>query len=406
MENYMVGASFSRRYAMKGGTCIFVLNYKKFDTVNLDKYCADFDIELCAVKIKNESSYVYVLSAYRAPSGNFSKFLLQIDEVLKSLYTLKAEFIICGDFNIDYLMDNYRKNQLNSLLNSYNLFSTVDFLTRITNTSKSAIDNIFIDYSRMGKFELSPMYNGISDHDAQVILIHDVTMSAHIKCPRMSRKFDKHSLLNFNYSLSFELWKEVFDENKVNIVFNTFLNIFIRYFYNSFPKSFTRPHTNTKTWITSDIKTKCSIKRYLYLSCKESNNPNTQSYYRTFCKVLSRNIMEAKRLHYDKLIINSKNRTETTWNIVKTLTGRKSYHEAIPNLSVLNKTCNSTKMIAESFNKYFLSIAETIIKITLNNNSDIVDICNKANEYLIHIYKITFPPINYTVRSTIEETDF
>jgi hypothetical protein len=183
MENYMVGASFCRHYAVKGRTCIFVLNYKKFDTVNLDKYFVDIDIELCAVKIQNGSSYVYVLSVYRVPSGNFIKFLFKMDEVLKSLYTLKIEFIICGDFNIDYLTDNYRKNQLNSPLNSYNLFSTVGFPTRITSTSKLTIDDIFIDYSRMGKFELSPMYNGISDHDAQVILIHDITMSAHIKCP-------------------------------------------------------------------------------------------------------------------------------------------------------------------------------------------------------------------------------
>jgi hypothetical protein len=49
--------------------------------------------------------------------------------------------------------------------------------------------------------------------------------------------------------------------------------------------------------------------------------------------------MEAKRLFYDKLIIYSKNRTKTAWNNVKSLSGRKAYHEAIPNLSVSNKTC-------------------------------------------------------------------
>jgi hypothetical protein len=50
-------------------------------------------------------------------------------------------------------------------------------------------------------------------------------------------------------------------------------------------------------------------------------------------------------------------------------------------------------MIAESFNKYFLSIAVTITKCTFNN-SDISNICNKANKYLIGSFKITFPPIN------------
>jgi hypothetical protein len=104
-----------------------------------------------------------------------------------------------------------KKSQLNFLLNSYNLFSTVDFPTRISNTSKSAIDNIFIDYSRIGKFKLFPIYNGASDHDAQLMLIHDFTIPAHPKCSWKTRKIDKISLAEFNYNLSFELWKEVFD---------------------------------------------------------------------------------------------------------------------------------------------------------------------------------------------------
>jgi Notch-like protein len=58
-------------------------------------------------------------------------------------------------------------------------------------------------------------------------------------------------------------------------------------------------------------------------------------------------------------------------------------------------------MIAESFNKYFLSITETTVKSTLNNH-DILDICNKANEYLIHIFKNTFSPISYSQVTTKE----
>jgi hypothetical protein len=78
--------------------------------------------------------------------------------------------------------------------------------------------------------------------------------------------------------------------------------------------------------------------------------------------------MEAKRLHYNKLIINFKNRTKTTWNIVKSLTGRKPYHKTKFSLSVLGKSYINTKMIADSINKNFLSIAETITKNTLNNS--------------------------------------
>jgi hypothetical protein len=37
------------------------------------------------------------------------------------------EYIICGDINIDYLVDSGRKIQLEALLKTYNLKSVVNF---------------------------------------------------------------------------------------------------------------------------------------------------------------------------------------------------------------------------------------------------------------------------------------
>jgi exonuclease III len=159
-----------------------LINHFNHITLNTETNCSDFDPEVCAVKIQCESSHICIFSVYRAPSGNFTHFMYKMDKILKSLYSLNPEFIICGDFNIDYLTDIYRKSQLNSLLNSCNLFSTADFPTRIQNTSKSAIDNIFIDHSRSGTFNLAPICNGISDHDTQLILIHDIGLPILPKC--------------------------------------------------------------------------------------------------------------------------------------------------------------------------------------------------------------------------------
>jgi hydroxypyruvate isomerase len=47
--------------------------------------------------------------------------------------------------NIDYLADKERKEQLDAVLLSYNLTSTVHFPTRVQNQSSTAVDNIFID---------------------------------------------------------------------------------------------------------------------------------------------------------------------------------------------------------------------------------------------------------------------
>jgi hypothetical protein len=87
--------------------------------------------------------------------------------VLNTIYCPSVEFIICGDINIDYLKDSSRKKQLNTLVLSFNLFSIIDFPTRSQNKFASLIDNIFINYTPSGKYQVYPSINGLSDHDAQ-----------------------------------------------------------------------------------------------------------------------------------------------------------------------------------------------------------------------------------------------
>jgi hypothetical protein len=52
--------------------------------------------------------------------------------------------------------------------------STVNFPTRLENNSATAIDNIFIDASFQGNYGIHPLCNGLSDHDAQLIVLTEV----------------------------------------------------------------------------------------------------------------------------------------------------------------------------------------------------------------------------------------
>ena len=72
-----------------------------------------------------------VLTLYRAPSRNFSRFLLKFVTILQFLYTPTLHIIICGDININYLMESEKKNQLDNLLLLYNLTSIVEFPARV-----------------------------------------------------------------------------------------------------------------------------------------------------------------------------------------------------------------------------------------------------------------------------------
>jgi len=102
---------------------------------------------------------------------NFHQFLKLFEIMLMSLYRTKTEFVICGDVNIDYLPDSYRKQQLSQLFDSYNMLHIVNFPTRFQNNYSSAIDNIFVNNSRLHLCNILPLYNSLSDHDVQCLIL-------------------------------------------------------------------------------------------------------------------------------------------------------------------------------------------------------------------------------------------
>jgi hypothetical protein len=218
----------------QGGVCIYVSNDIQFSTINLEQYNREKDLEICALKICIPSNSFIILCIYRSPTGNFNYFLNQLESILNKLYKVSIDLIICGDFNINHLSDTPRKLLLESLLASYNLFNTVKFPTRILNNSSTLIDNIYINMNRYD-FLVSPLINGLSDHDAQILNLTFTTSTTPKRFFSSSRRIDSESIFKFQDLLSYENWGDVFMDNDVNILFNNFLNTYLKIFYACFP---------------------------------------------------------------------------------------------------------------------------------------------------------------------------
>ena len=149
IENYKLGASFCRDQYEKGGVAIYIRKNLQCSNIDVSKYSKDKDIEICALKVSYCGLKVCIISIYRSPNGNFDCFLQNLDSILQILYNSFRNIIIGGDININYLVESERKNQLDNLLLSYNLTSIITFPTRLQNTSTTAIDNMFLDKSRL-----------------------------------------------------------------------------------------------------------------------------------------------------------------------------------------------------------------------------------------------------------------
>jgi hypothetical protein len=66
--------------------------------------------------------------------------------------------------------------QVDAVLISYVLSNRVDFPTRIQNKSHTAIDNIFINTLHFSNFIITPLVHGLSDHEAQLLIINESLM--------------------------------------------------------------------------------------------------------------------------------------------------------------------------------------------------------------------------------------
>ena len=72
----------------------------------MDEHNVDKDIEACAIQLDLGCKKLCILAIYRSPSGDFTNFLKQLDLILQKLYKIKHSIIICGDVNVNYLIDN------------------------------------------------------------------------------------------------------------------------------------------------------------------------------------------------------------------------------------------------------------------------------------------------------------
>jgi len=210
------------------------------------------------------------------------------------------------------------------------LTSIINFLTRIQNTSATAIGNIFIDVSQFEGYTITLIINGVSDHDAQLLTIS--TDYSYIPTHRSKtvRKFCKYTVSDFIDKLSCESWDSIFNNEDVNAMFNSFLNIYLRIFYSSFPlKKVTNHNYNDNNWITLGIKTSCRHKTELYLTSRNGNDEKLKRHYQAYCKILLKAIKEANKLYYDTKIQKSNNKCKTTWEIIKKLTNNHYSHTDI-----------------------------------------------------------------------------
>jgi hypothetical protein len=122
-----------------------------------------------------------------------------------------------------------------------------------------------VDFIRFSSSSASPIINGLSEHDAQHLMINNIAAAGNvILLKQRTRKVNNETIKQFQLLLKSETWEFVYKDDDTNIKFNSFLYTFLNIFEASFPIKYKNKGKIKNDWITQGIKISCKHKRSIY----------------------------------------------------------------------------------------------------------------------------------------------
>jgi hypothetical protein len=112
---------------------------------------------------------------------------------------------------------------------------------------------------------------------------------------------------------------------------------------------------------------------------------------------------EAKITEKDQLILNSHNKVKTTWGIINKESGKNKKRGEIQALNIEGKKITDQQTIAETFNEYFIAIAENVKSQSKNNFiNDDNDTMDSHTRFMEEDFSNPYPSMEWKCTTTEE----
>ena len=128
---------YSRPTRQHGGVAIFIKAELVVKEVDVLHFCVELHCEFAAIMVSN----ICIICVYRPYSGDKNVFFDKLEDHLHFLCRSLNCFIICGDINIDWIVESTAKRKMLNVLNMYNMQAMNDLPTR---HGKTALDQLMV----------------------------------------------------------------------------------------------------------------------------------------------------------------------------------------------------------------------------------------------------------------------
>lgn len=164
LTNYKLVSHNSRKNMKRGGSLILGISGRHCTELNICKklYSREY-FEICG--IRDVESDLNIFCIYRNHKIKYyDEFMEKIENLLNQFFNKKC--LICGDFNIDLLVDDHYRNNFLNLLRCYNFRPLFNSATFSRGSASSCLDNILTNVAEPQIVQTIVDDNGLSDGHA------------------------------------------------------------------------------------------------------------------------------------------------------------------------------------------------------------------------------------------------
>ena len=335
------------------------------------------EIESLFVEVINpKESNSIVGTLYRHPSMEerifTEKYLTFLKEVRKKEHAKK--FYIAGDFNFDLLKTSTHgetSDFFDAMMSCY-LLPTITLPTKINSKNNTVIDNIFTSQFHPD-MKSGNLLIGISDHLPSFLIVPKNNQNhlpkKHNVYKRVTKNIDKENFvldyLDIDWSESLETNKE--DINHSSGIFLSKINTLLDKYVPLQKLSQKEYKQRFKPWINDTILNKISTKNKIlkrYVNCKDADRKSLLlDQFKNLKNEITNMTRIGKKDFYEKYFTENKNNLKKIWKGIKDIINIKAKNFDQPTCILDgDKAETDPKNIANTFNKYFTSIADNILK--------------------------------------------
>lgn len=293
---------------------------KEFIHLSLTQCNVEKVIECCGCEwVTNTSKVHRLLAIYRSPSADFKLFLEKFELVLEAIFSLDSVLWVTGDFNVDVADDtNKNKDNLVNLMSQFGLYSIVNDYKRVTSTSKTRIDNIFVNFNISSRVVDTYM----SDHRLVLVPNHsNLTDNVYIQNTTL-RKFNKSKIKKFKDLLSEETWLCTYKETNLDKKVDVFFNIIAKNINIDIPLEKKEVYKK-KNWVNDEVRT--SSQRLNDLNKIQKVHPVLKPIFKER-KIQHTVLVNRTKTHfYSNQIETSDNKNKSAWRIIREITNKTNF---------------------------------------------------------------------------------